>query len=229
MFTKYRIKWVKGHILINDDQGLLIDTGSPVSIHTSGVINICGQKINVQSHLAGTNIISSLKKEISNEVNGLIGMDILSVYPILFNLHNGGDFIFLDDDAQYTTQKIESFSIMDKYCGMFIDINKERMKLVFDAGAPISYVNSKRFCNHKIIRRQHDFSPVLGKSFIANIIKLPISVVANESREIEFGYSEEVDFMLYYLNIDGILGTAFLREYRVQMRNRTFYLPPQGI
>jgi hypothetical protein len=227
MFTEYKIKWVKRHILIDDEQGLLIDTGSPASFHASGSISLCGEKIEVPSKLIGVTE-SYLQKVLSEEVHGLIGMDILSLHPILFNLHDGSDFVFLDDDACYHNA-LESFSLAGICQGLFIYWGDRKLKMVFDTGAPISYINSRYIENQHVIRTESDFSPLIGNSFTANMVSVPVSIEKGHVEDVEFGYSKQVDSILTQLNVDGIIGSSILRKYRIQMKNGIMFLPPQGI
>ena len=46
---EYKIELVGGHILIVDDRGskVLIDTGSPLSFHSDGVVAIDGETVTV--------------------------------------------------------------------------------------------------------------------------------------------------------------------------------------
>ena len=50
---EYRIEQVRGHILIVDDLGskVLVDTGSPLSFHADGVMEIDGENFRVPTSL----------------------------------------------------------------------------------------------------------------------------------------------------------------------------------
>ena len=75
--TEYKIEIVCGHILANDDRGskVLIDTGSPLSFHSDGVIALGGETFNVPTSLMGTGS-DYVTENVGTDVNGLVGMDI---------------------------------------------------------------------------------------------------------------------------------------------------------
>jgi hypothetical protein len=228
MFADYNIKWIKNHILIDDEQGLLIDTGSPVSFHSSGVIQLCGQSIDVPTSIMGLSI-KYLHEKISPDIHGLIGTDIISKHATLFNLQRGEHFLLMDDDADYYI-KIPTFSLMGLF-GFFMYVGHKKVKMIFDTGAPISYIKSDIVKAEMAIRQEIDFSTVFG-DFKADIFKLA-TWIENDypavAVEIEFGCAKEVDNALCLLGVDGIIGTELLKHYRIQIKNGEFFLPPQGI
>ena len=226
MFTMYKIKWAKNHIIIDDEQGLLIDTGSPVSFHSSGTIKLCGQNINVPTSIMEVSN-AYLQENISTDIQGLIGTDIISRHTTLFNLQRGEDFIFMDDDADYST-RIQSFSLMGLY-GIVMCVGDKIVKMIFDTGAPVSYIKSSLNEQHTIIRQTNDFSPSFG-NFKADIFKIFTVIKSGcPAEEMEFGCAKEVDRVLSLMGVDGIIGTELLKHYRIQIKNGEFFLPPQGI
>ena len=226
MFTEYKIKWINNHILIDDEQGLLIDTGSPTSFHSSGVIKLCGQSIKVPTTTMGVSN-TYLQEKISTDIYGLIGTDIIASHPTLFNLQRGGDFIFMDDDTEYMT-KLQTMSLMGLYV-IFLWVDGNKVKMIFDTGAPISYIRSSLTEPHTTIRQEQDFSPLFG-DFNADIIKLPTKIMEDfPTEEMELGQSKEIDKALSLLGVDGIIGTELLKHYRIQINHKDVVLPPQGI
>ena len=228
MFTEYKIKWINNHIVIDNDQGLLIDMGSPVSFHSSGYINVCGERIIVPTSLMNVTA-TYLQEKISKEIQGIIGTDIISKHPTLFNLHeNGWNCIFMDDDAEYSN-RIDSFLYMGIY-GLYINIDGKKRKMLFDTGAPFSYLSSSVVRNKEILRKEKDFSPLLNGDFDINIVTAQTSIQKEcTCLNLEYGFSHLIDTALKMLGVDGIMGNELLKHYRLQVKGGSLFLPPQGI
>lgn len=75
MQTSYNVVLSNGHILIDDSQRIIIDTGSPKSFHTSGRIVAARECCDVPSSLPGLSAVY-LTEKIGCEIKGLLGMDI---------------------------------------------------------------------------------------------------------------------------------------------------------
>ena len=228
MFTDYKIKWINNHIVIDDDQGLLVDTGSPLSFHSSGVINICGDSITVPTSLVNVTA-AYLQGKISEGIQGIIGTDIISKHSILFNLHeNGWNCVLMDDDAEYGNH-IDSFSFMGIYV-LYIFIEGKKRRMIFDTGAPVSYLSSFLVRDKVILRKGKDFSPLLNGDFNIDIVTAPASIQKEGvCFNFEFGFSRLIDPTLQLLGVDGIMGSELLKYYRLQIKGRSLILPPQGI
>ena len=228
MFTEYKINWINNHIVIDNIQGLLIDTGSPMSFHSSGIINICGERIIVPTSI--NNMTAAyLQEKISDEIYGIIGTDIISKHPTLFNLYkNGWKCIFMDDDAEYGN-RIDGFSLMGIY-GLFIYIEGKKRKMLFDTGAPFSYLSSSLVRDKEFLRKEKDFSPLINRDFDIDIVTAHTSIQKNGAYfNLEYGVSPLIDKVLQLLKIDGIMGNELLKHYRIQIKGHSLFLPPQGI
>ena len=228
MFTEYKIKWINGHIVIDNEQELLVDTGSPLSFHPTGKIELCGETISVPSSLANVTA-SYLESKVGQGVQGIVGCDIISKLPTSFNLHqHEPEFIFMDDDADYPL-RIDGFSLFGLY-GMYVFIDGIRRKMIFDTGAPYSYLNSELAGNKQPIRKARDFSPLFSADFDIDIVSAQTSIFENDKSFVfEYGVSPKIDVALQMLNVDGIIGNELLRHYRLQIKGYALKLPPQGI
>ena len=225
MFTQYNVKNVNEHILIDDGQGIIIDTGSPNSFHDTGQIFLCGDSYTVPRSIMNVNS-EYLSKEIGSKIHGLLGMDIISKYPILFELQNG--FIFVDDDTQYSSA-FSSFILPFHMVCIELCVNGQRVRLIVDTGAKISYIDSSVVKGHDSIGTEQDFSPLFGH-FSTNLYKCNVKLLQGESIVLTFGTPPSLlTEFLTTMQVQGIIGIEFFKLFRLQLCGGKLYFPPQGI
>lgn len=227
MLIEYTIKLFNNHILIDDGQRLVLDTGSPLSFHKYGKISIEENTIAVSQSLPGITL-SYLTENIGCEIHGLLGMDILKQYPVLISLKDG--FMFFDDDNYGNTfLSANSSQKMEGLIGVEIILNDRKARMIVDSGAPISYINNSYTIGTKSKCIKSDFSPYFGK-FQTEIYDCAVDLLVNQKCIMEFGSPPPVlKTMLRQLNVDGILGVELFKRFRLQIKGEKMYLPPQGI
>lgn len=141
----------------------IIDTGSPISFSLKNdisrvYINDVIFPINYNSSETFSNNIEELVNE---DVSGLIGMDILN--------NTGLTIDYLNNELHFESRDGHIFCFLNDYNGLKstkenVVINKKILKnVVFDTGAPISYV-SKEYLNDKdkANTEYHDSNPLIG-------------------------------------------------------------------
>jgi hypothetical protein len=156
----YSLKMVNNHaIMCCNDGHWLIDTGSPGSFGNSKLI-MCGKEYNLSQSYHGLTA-DSLSKSIYFNVNGLIGVDILNQYNILFDIPNG--LISFSEDAfliKGNRVSIESFMGIP-ICP--ISLNGTPLNFFFDTGAQISYCQFESISDFQFIEIFQDFYPGYGE------------------------------------------------------------------
>ncbi len=128
MFTEYPIKVIKNHIVVDDQQNLLIDTGSPFSFHILGTLKLCGDEIAVRTSIPDATS-SYLSRKVGVQIDGILGMDIFNRYPLLVDVKN--KFIFLDDDAIYYRKcqgLAKGLPASNFYIGISIMVNNKKQR-----------------------------------------------------------------------------------------------------
>lgn len=220
---------VNRHLLINDGRGnMLIDTGSPASFHVESQIHIGDDTHIVPTSYIGTSTQYLSQKE-GCEIVGLIGMDILSQYTVWINTPQFGNFIlFSKGDTIPSTYPVESFTIMS-IPGIYMEVNGQRAKLLFDTGAHISYISDSYFHNLPIARQSEDFSPLLNAEFNVDLYNLPTHF-CDKMVNVEFGSMPlELTAMILQLHVDGIVGYDLIQHFRIVLDKGIVKIPPQGI
>lgn len=225
MFTEYQVLLQNDHLLINDSQRLLIDTGSPTSFHKTGRIELCGKSYNVAKSLMSVTS-DYLTKEVGCDLHGIIGMDIMSMQPILFDLRN--KFIYIDDDAIYST-KFPSFILPYDMICVELMVNGCSVRLIVDTGAKISYIDSEIVDGLNSVDTKEDFSPQFGH-FSTKIYECTVQYLEGKSISLKFGTPPHLlSTFLSLLHVQGILGLDFFKRFRLQLKGGELFFPPQGI
>jgi len=221
----YKVKLKNDHLLIDDHQEILIDTGSPTSFHDTGRIELCGNSFSVPKSIL--NVTSEyLSTEVGCDIHGLLGMDIISKHPILFDLRY--NLIFLDDDAQYYSY-LPSYKLPYNLICVEIKVNGKSVRLIVDTGAKISYIDESIVEGLNPVDTKQDFSPLFGH-FSTTIYKCDIEFLENRPVTLMFGVPPFLlSNFLSSMNVQGILGLDFFKLYRLQIRDNVLYFPPQGI
>ena len=229
MFTSYPIRLINNHIIVDAEQQLILDTGSPVSFHSSGMINLCGEDIAVKTSIHGVSA-DYLTSKVGTRIDGILGMDIIQRYPLMIDLHCG--FVFADDDAVYP-RALEDFELGPLAQGLLaikMWVNRQPVKMIVDTGAPVSYINQSIVNGMASEGEINDFHPLIGDfhtdTYRCEVIPMKGEPPYNQA----FGILPPMLGMtLVMLQADGIIGVELFKRYRIQIREGKLCFPPQGI
>ncbi|MBO5085966.1 MAG: hypothetical protein J6B65_01870 [Paludibacteraceae bacterium] len=217
------------HLLIDDGRGaILVDTGSPTSFHESRKFNIGEDEFNVSASCMGVNA-KYLTEKVGCDIVGLIGMDIISKYSLWINTENFGNFIsFYKENASFSRYSVKTFSAMG-VPGIVMNVGAHEVKLLFDTGAPISYLSNKFLKGEELVGTCRDFSPLTHTDYDVNLYRLPVDF-CEEEFDVEFGsMPAEVAMLLGTMGVDGIIGYDLFSRFRIIVENGKIVIPPQGI
>ena len=226
------IKLFNNHIVIFGSQTLLLDTGSPVSFHPSGILKFEEKCFKVLTNI-GEVTPQYLSEKVGCVIDGIMGMDIINRFPSLISLKD--NWMFIDDDAAYHShfQMYSLPSIAGGLLGITVLVNHHRANLIVDTGAPISYIQSEFVNGLDSVESMNDFSPYVG-IFKTNTYLCEVDFLIDTSRiqkrTIRFGIPPAIiSNTLNQLTVDGIIGVDLFKELRLQIKDRILFVPPQGI
>ena len=225
----------KKHLLIDTNRGvILIDTGSPASFHKEGCIEINGRKHNVQTSYMGVSA-SYISNKIGREVSGLLGMDIINLYEMWIDVRNVshalGEVWFFDPDESKPHKGANVMGI--PICE--VEVGGNKVKLLFDTGAPISYLSDKYINCAPICDVVRDFSPLMGgEEYSVNRHTVSTTfhgfLSGDEVHDVAYGQMPmQLSMLLNMLNVDGIIGCDLIEKFRIVVDRGELYFPPQGI
>ena len=227
----------KNHLLIDTNRGIiLIDTGSPASFHNDGCIEINGREHNVPTNYMGISS-SYISQKIGREVSGLLGMDIINLYEMYIDVRNVahaiGEVWFFDPNESklYKGANVMGIPICE------VVIGRNKAKLLFDTGAPISYLSDEYINHAPIYDEVSDFSPLMGGEEYAvtrHIVNttFPFSHIYASERDQNIAYGRmpmKMSMLLNMLSVDGIIGYDLFKKFRVVVDRGEIRFPPQGI
>ncbi|MCX7991528.1 MAG: hypothetical protein N2999_05800 [Proteobacteria bacterium] len=218
-------KLIDGHIIVKDKENeIVIDTGSPISIVKSNYrppffllkrVNFLENEI--------------LLDEISNKIrtcnlSAIIGSDVLSSLDI--SIDPLGNTIMIseprdkDDIESFYTDKIMlSIRTIMNIPVIDLDIEGAKRKMFLDTGAKISYLKENLIKDMEpVIKNVSDFSPFNLEEFTTDLYEKIIKV-GNSKINLKFGTlpSSLSQKLLLSNNVDGILGTAILKNCSVYL------------
>lgn len=230
MFTECPIKLTNDHlILMTNGQNILIDTGSPLSFHPSGSLVLRDNKLSVPTSIPSVST-QYISENVGCKIHGLLGMDIINRMPVLFSLKNG--FMLLDDDAGYFN-RFKMYPISPLAGGLVaitIMVNGRKANMIIDSGAPISYIHRSFVSGLESVGIMDDFSPLYGNFKTETFVCEVDTLTDQETYSQRFGIPpQNVSITFDMLHVDGVIGIELFKRYRLQFKNQTVFLPPQGI
>lgn len=207
----YELEIFEGHPIIRDGENvILIDTGSPVTIHKERQLHFRHGTFDCETNYMGLTV-ASLSEMLGTQVTTLLGTNILSLSKVYFN--------YKEKQFGYTGGVVGSFKGKDISSIMGIpvieiEINGQRHRVFLDTGARLSYLLNEYTGDFESCGMEQDFYPGIGPFstprytintvfeghvFPANYGNLP-SMLANT---------------LKYAGVTGILGYDFFSRFKV--------------
>lgn len=208
--------FVNGYVLFECNEGkFLVDTGSPVSFSDKGGITVCGTRYSVSPQIQGKDQLY-VSNKVGVSVNGLLGMDILSRYPIVFDYAN--DRLSIGERLVAGTP-IESYSFM-RMVGIVARVGGRSVNLLLDTGAVTNYISSEYTNGCPIVGEVEDFSPLLDyDTFKTKLYEMPMEV-ADRQLTIQFGnLPRPLEVAVQRTGAQGAIGKEFLEQCVVGIEN----------
>lgn len=229
----HRIKEANNHIVTDDEQLLLIDTGSPLSFHKSGCIFLGGEEISVPTSIMGVTD-DYLTQKVGCEIHGIIGLDIINKYPTLISIKD--NLMFINDDAVYREKfrRVVPCGPIGGIIGLEMCVNGRMARMLVDTGAKISYIKNEFIEGLDVKEVADDFSPYIG-DFKTRLYSCQTELLSSNGSVIDSyiqDYGEMPQIILKTIEMvrmDGIIGIDLFKKFRLQLKHGEIYFPPQGI
>jgi len=160
--TNLPLKSQNGHLFAEIDGELwLIDTGSPTSFGAGRCLTIGNERFCPVANL-GELTAETLSQFVSVPCVGLLGMDILSQYDLIFDVADGKLTV---STAELKTNSLIETIHLDEFMGIPIITVKIRgsdYRMFFDTGAQISYFQADLLTEFAPAGSVEDFYPGVG-------------------------------------------------------------------
>lgn len=159
----YKLEIVDKHPVLRNvlDKRYLIDTGSPISMTVGNEpFLLCGKSF----ESSNLNIIDTVQDLSGLNVDGLIGLDVLSMFNILIS-YKDNVIKFSHEAFRIPGQTVPMCLLPLKPAVIFkADLNGQPVRCILDTGAQIDYVVSKRLVEGlESSGEAEDFYPGVGR------------------------------------------------------------------
>jgi len=205
----YPLLLEKKHLfLILNDQRWLIDTGSPASFGISETLNISNQTFNLANSY-GTLNAQELSSHIDLDIVGLIGVDVLNEFDILFDMKKY-EISFSEAELSLDGEHIP----IDSFMGIPIiltSINRVDRRMYFDTGAQISYCQDESLKDFPSNASVTDFYPGVGE-FETETYLLDMRIGTKDHTIVCGSLPTQLNETLMMASVDGIISNEIMEN-----------------
>ena len=214
MKRTFDINLVDGHLLISDNGNtILVDTGSPVTVHQEDTLNFLGREFPVHTSIMGDGI-GSLCRLSGIEFTTLLGMDILSQYRVVFDYENRQITFLTDEESGLEGTTLPLVNVMGGVKAVTMQIGGQQLKVAIDTGAPLSYVDTMVTDGLEPVGEKEDFHPMAGR-YTTPIFKLEAEFCGKRFTGTYGNLPTMMGLSLKLGGLDGVVGYDFFKSFKV--------------
>jgi hypothetical protein len=206
-------RMVDGHIIVTSEDGriCLIDTGSPCSVGNAESVMFAGGRYPLQSTFLGK-AVDELPGPIGVRIDVLIGVDILNRYDMLIDPVRLV-LVFSDEELDLEGEQLSIELVMGVPI-VTADVGGTRIKMFFDTGAKVSYVDEKTAGAYPRVGTAQDYYMTVGP-FQAAVHRIPM-MLGSLTIDLECGtLPQSLQLSLAAAGAAGIVGNAILVNFMV--------------
>ena len=218
---EFKLELFDGHAIIRDDVNvILIDTGSPITIHKEKSLGFCGKEYTCSTSQMGLNS-KELSRLLGMEVTTLLGVDVMKNYRVLLD-YTSEKVVFTEGELEGFGERMEFTQFMGiPIIELNVDGNVGRFFL--DTGAKLSYLKEALTAKYKAVRTERDFYPNVGE-FEVPVFDIEAKI-GDEPLEVSFGTLPKLlQGLLNMADVDGIIGYDLFRNFKVGLNLENKYL-----
>lgn len=214
MKETFKINLVDGHLLISDNGNtILVDTGSPLTIHKENSLTFLGRQHRVHTSMLGNDIkaIASLS---GIEFSTLLGMDIMSGYRVVFDYENL-ELTFLDSVEPGVEGDVLPLEDIGGIKVVNVELGGQSLKMAVDTGAPLSYVDNFVTDGLDACGEKEDFNPIVGR-YVTQTYELEGKIGGKEFKGMYGNLPVMLGLPLKMVGINGVIGYDFFRSFKIE-------------
>jgi hypothetical protein len=224
MFVRHRLSYCARHMFIELPEGLfLVDTGSPVTFGRTGTATYGDSRVAIPRQCGSLEVGMlrglHLEEQLGRPIDGLIGMDLMSKVPVLWD-GPAGEAVVGHDDTEPGASVLSAPLLHGAVPVVESIIEGRRMRMLFDTGAQYGYMTERSDLRMGVDAGPFDdFHPIL-KEIRTDSIHAEVALIADEGEPIRFterfGHDESLSAaILRKVGVDGIVGCSWLPRHRV--------------
>lgn len=223
MKRTFDINLVDGHLLISDNGNtILVDTGSPLTLHKEDTLSFLGREFAVRTSLMGDGI-SSLCRLSGIEFTTLLGMDILSQYRVVFDYENNQITFLTDEEPGIEGTSVPLVNVMGGVKAVRVLISGQPLTMAIDTGAPLSYVDPMVTDGLEQVGMKEDFHPMAGR-YTTPVFQLDAELGGKRFAGSYGNLPTMMGLSLRLGGLDGVIGYDFFRSFKIQFDFRNSLL-----
>lgn len=233
MTVRHPLSYCARHMFIELPEGLFfVDTGSPVTFGRTGSATYGGTRFEIPRQcgplevgmLAGLH----LEPQLGRPIDGLIGMDLMSTAPVLWD-GPAGEAVVGHAAPGAGASIISAPLVLESTPVVQSTVGGRTMRMIFDTGAQYGYMTEKAdLALGQSAEAFDDFHPIL-REIRTDSMHAEVEIDATDGQPIRFterfGHHEPLsDAILRRVGVDGIVGCSWLPGRRVWFSPRTAQL-----
>lgn len=211
--TTFPLQLINSHAVIQSGTDrILIDTGSPQTIHSHTTLSFIGENFPCSINYMGLTS-DRLSDMLGSPVTTLMGMDILSQFKVLFHYQEG--YIGFSKEAIPMKGYFISFTKVMGIPVIELDVLGQKLKFFLDSGAKLSYLATAYTAGLHPQGQDTDFYPGYG-AFQTSVYELDATLI--DSFPVRFGnLPPQLSALLSMGNVQGIIGYDLFNRFKVMM------------
>ncbi len=224
MTVRHRLSYLARHMFIELPEGFFfVDTGSPVTFGRTGTATYGGTQVSIPRQCGQLEIGAlyglRLEEQIGRSIDGLIGMDLMSTAPVLWD-GPAGEAVVGHDAPGPEASIIHAPLVLGAVPVVEAIVEGRPMRMLFDTGAQYGYMTERsNLAMGTDAGSFDDFHPIL-KEIRTESIHADVALVAARGEPFRFterfGHDEPLsDAILRRVGVDGIVGCSWLPNHRV--------------
>jgi hypothetical protein len=219
-----QLEIIEGHPVIRDEENvILIDTGSPITIHNNNVLTFCGHRYETTTNSLGMTP-ATLGAMAGFKMTTLLGADVLSNYVVRFDYKM--NTVAFGNSDEIPTDGCEALPVTFTMGIPSIEacIRGRTSKVFFDTGARLSYIEEAFTTELDNCGIEKDFYPSFG-AFETGVYMID-STFGQSTIPVKYGVLPNLlRTMLSMVGVDGIVGYDFLANFETTLdyRGKTLY------
>lgn len=211
---RFEINLFKGHPIITDSENvILVDTGSPATIHNSNSLKFCSEEFNSSIDYMGLTV-NKVSEMLGKEITTLLGTDVMSNFIVYFDYKN--NIVEFYKDAK-PFEGIEVY--LSNFMGVPIidlEIENEILKFFLDTGAKLSYLSDSITNNYESNGTDEDFYPGVGL-FETSTYEI-LTKIGEHGFRVKYGNLPTLlQSALMFGGAKGIIGFDFFDNFKVEI------------
>ena len=214
----FNLEFNDNHPLISaDGNHMLVDTGSPVTIHLEDSLWFAERDHRTMRKMMGLDIHTLRTSTRIDALTTLLGMDLISRYQVLFD-YRQMSLKFEEDPFDFVGVDVTAGHYMSIPL-VIAEVAGSKRKMFLDSGAKLSYLRKSITEDKEPIGMEEDFYPGHGR------FQTAVFELAGRAGNLEFtakygNLPVNLQPLLAMANADGILGYDFFEQFKVCLKAR---------